>query len=130
MREGAVAAIINFRGKILLGRKRSDSKKVLAGKWHLPGGNVGLGESDEVTLIREMREELGILIKVNRYIASSITPTSGKELRWYECFCFTDRISLGDDLEDAKFVQRNEVLGTCGEEVYSRWPEEVHKYFR
>ena len=37
--------------------------KIMAGFWEFPGGKLEPGERPEDTVIREMREELGVLIK-------------------------------------------------------------------
>jgi ADP-ribose pyrophosphatase YjhB (NUDIX family) len=36
--------------------------------WFLPGGRAELGESASVTLLREMQEELGIVMKIERLL--------------------------------------------------------------
>jgi len=43
----------------LLAAQRSEPP-ALAGFWELPGGKVDAGETDEVALVRECREELGV----------------------------------------------------------------------
>lgn len=56
------AAIIQNEGKILLAQRRKDSHQGL--KWEFPGGKLEFGESPEECLVREIREELDINIKV------------------------------------------------------------------
>ena len=55
------AALINERGEFLLAQRPPDKR--LAGKWEFPGGKVEAGESPEMALTREIREELGITIE-------------------------------------------------------------------
>jgi 8-oxo-dGTP diphosphatase len=67
-----VAAAIQRDGKILACRRAPH--KSLAGLWEFPGGKVEPGETDEVALAREIREELGIEITVGEFIAESVEP--------------------------------------------------------
>ena len=55
------AAILD--GDRLLAARRLEPPE-LAGGWELPGGKVDPGETDEEALVRECREELGILIRL------------------------------------------------------------------
>ena len=67
-----VAAVIVRDGKVLACRRAPH--KSLAGLWEFPGGKVEPGETDEVALAREIREELGIEISVGALIAESVAP--------------------------------------------------------
>ena len=59
-----VAAGILFRdGKVLLAQRASGT---YAGKWEFPGGKLEPGETPEEALRRELREELGIEVRVGR----------------------------------------------------------------
>lgn len=63
IRLGCSATIFNeSREKVLL-TKRTDN-----GLWCLPGGGVDPGESVEETVIREVREETGLTVRVLRLI--------------------------------------------------------------
>lgn len=52
------AVLIDANNRILLARRPEG--KTLAGLWEFPGGKMEPGEAPEVSLIRELREELGI----------------------------------------------------------------------
>jgi 8-oxo-dGTP diphosphatase len=54
-------ALIDTDNRILLAQRPEG--KQLAGLWEFPGGKVEPGERPEETLIRELREELGIDVK-------------------------------------------------------------------
>ena len=54
----AACALIDTDGRVLLAR-RPEGKK-LAGLWEFPGGKLDHGETPEMALIRELKEELGI----------------------------------------------------------------------
>lgn len=125
----AVIAIVKYQNQILLGKKKSDSPKFLAGEWHIPGETVEDGESDCDALIRGIEEEAGLKITVGKYLASHITPTSRIEAKWYECFASTNAVSPGSDLEDIKWVAGDQVLNHCSQKDTQLWPEEIKKYF-
>jgi 8-oxo-dGTP diphosphatase len=54
----AACALVDVDGRVLLAR-RPEGKK-MAGLWEFPGGKLNPGETPEVALIRELKEELGI----------------------------------------------------------------------
>jgi 8-oxo-dGTP diphosphatase len=56
----AACALIDSDGRVLLARRPEG--KPMAGLWEFPGGKVEAGERPEETLIRELREELGIAV--------------------------------------------------------------------
>ncbi len=54
----AAVALIDPDGRVLLAQRPEG--KSMAGLWEFPGGKLEPGETPEVALIRELREELGI----------------------------------------------------------------------
>jgi 8-oxo-dGTP diphosphatase len=57
-----VAALIEFEGKLLVCQRRRGSRFELM--WEFPGGKVEPGETLEVALARELREELGVAARI------------------------------------------------------------------
>jgi len=53
-------ALVDADKRVLIAQRPAG--KTLAGLWEFPGGKVEPGERPETTLIRELREELGITI--------------------------------------------------------------------
>jgi 8-oxo-dGTP diphosphatase len=54
----AAVALIDVDGRILLAQRPEG--KSMAGMWEFPGGKIEAGETPEVALVRELKEELGI----------------------------------------------------------------------
>ena len=57
----AAAALIDPDGRVLIAERPAG--KAMAGLWEFPGGKVEAGETPETALIRELAEELGIVVK-------------------------------------------------------------------
>lgn len=64
-----VAAAIVRQGALLCAQR--SAPKALAGLWEFPGGKLERGETPQCALRRELREELGMDIRVGRQLASS-----------------------------------------------------------
>ncbi|MBV8791021.1 MAG: (deoxy)nucleoside triphosphate pyrophosphohydrolase [Pseudolabrys sp.] len=56
----AACALIDADGRVLIAERPTG--KMMAGLWEFPGGKVENGERPEETLIRELKEELGIAV--------------------------------------------------------------------
>ena len=58
----AACALVDPDGRVLLAERPEG--KSMAGLWEFPGGKIEAGEAPEVTLIRELKEELGIEVRI------------------------------------------------------------------
>ncbi len=56
----AACALVDADGRVLVAQRPAD--KTMAGLWEFPGGKIEDGERPEQTLIRELKEELGITV--------------------------------------------------------------------
>jgi mutator protein MutT len=65
-----VCACIRRKGgkEVLLSMRHAPGVPGLDGKWELPGGKVEFGETPEQALFREIREELGLKVKIMRLL--------------------------------------------------------------
>ncbi len=57
----AACALVDPDGRVLIAQRPEG--KSMAGLWEFPGGKIEPGEQPEQSLIRELREELGITVK-------------------------------------------------------------------
>ncbi len=95
----AVSAVVtNDAGEILL-HKRSDNEL-----WSVPGGAMELGESISQAVIREVKEETGFAVEVERLVGiysdpGHIVAYSDGEVRQQFSICFACRVIGGDFAE-------------------------------
>lgn len=102
-----VAAIITHDSRYLVARRAPH--KSLAGKWEFPGGKPEPGESDEVALVREIREELGIEIRVVRHFDTSVT--GDIELACYVSELVGPEPSKSTDHDELRWLKEDELSG-------------------
>ena len=57
----AACALVDTDTRVLIAQRPTG--RPMAGLWEFPGGKVEAGERPETTLIRELREELGIIVE-------------------------------------------------------------------
>lgn len=85
-----VTAMIMRGGKVLLGKR---NKAPYKGYWDLPGGFLEDGEYPEIGLKREIKEELGIDIKIKRFIGVFIDKFYDQG-DWYNALCLHYLVSI------------------------------------
>ncbi|TRX32751.1 8-oxo-dGTP diphosphatase MutT [Flavobacterium sp. ZT3R18] len=90
------AAIIKKESKILIGKRAPN--RHLAGYWEFPGGKMETGETPQECLKREIKEELGIIIKVNDFFMENEHQYDQKMiyLKAFECEYVSGEIVLKD----------------------------------
>jgi 8-oxo-dGTP diphosphatase len=103
------AVIKDDRGRLLL-IKRGHAPG--AGLWSLPGGRIEPGESDDEALVREMREETGLVIEAGQLIGTVLRPAHDGgvfDIRDYAATVIGGTLRPGDDAADARWVDASEL---------------------
>lgn len=76
MIEVVCGVIRDGEGRVLACRRSAE--RHLGGLWEFPGGKVEGGESHEVALARELREELAIVVEVGARVGHSVIWADGR----------------------------------------------------
>jgi len=107
-----VGAVIVDRGRVLLVRRGTEP---LRGHWSLPGGLIEVGESLEAGLIREVREETGLVVKAVELIELlDRIHREGDRVRYhyviadYLCAVTGGEARAASDAEEVRWVERAE----------------------
>ncbi len=101
-----VAAIIQDEHGNFLCAKRGDWKS-LPGKWEFPGGKANPGEEIEQALVREIKEELSINIKVVRQFDRTVTGEI--ELVCFVCDLISEKPTTSTDHSELRWVSEKDL---------------------
>lgn len=71
------AALVEPGGRILLQQRAPG--RAMAGLWEFPGGKVDEGETPEEALVRELEEELGILVDAGALVPACFASAANGE---------------------------------------------------
>jgi ADP-ribose pyrophosphatase YjhB (NUDIX family) len=80
----ACFALIERGGEYLLARRRD------IGLWNLPGGGLEAGETVEEGLAREVREEVGVIIRIVRLVGVYSKPQKSEVVLTFLCKLATE----------------------------------------
>ena len=111
----ATKAFIVFHEKVLILRESSQYQDgVNIGRYDVPGGRVEPGERFDTSLLREIKEETGIDVKVGRpFFVNEWRPVV-KDETWqivgtfFECFAEFDNIVLSNDHDSYEWIDPND----------------------
>jgi 8-oxo-dGTP diphosphatase len=102
--------LLEKNGRYLL-QLRDKGTKNYSGCWGLFGGGIENGESSQDAIIREIEEELGVILdKENlKFLVSESIENEEYFIYWYEFNLELDKLQLNEG-DDMKFFSKNEIL--------------------
>lgn len=95
----AVLAVIYHDDKVLLGQ-RSKNESHAAGYWAAIGGGVEPGESFEQAIIREVKEEIGVDVRVVQKLESFPATENTCMLHWFHVEIISGTPRICDEEHD------------------------------
>lgn len=124
--------VFNSQGDIYL-QQRPEWKDIQPGKWDTAcGGHIDLGESVEIALKREVREELGITDftpeQLGHYVFES---DREKELIYVHRTTYDGDIHPStEELAGGRFWTKEEIIKNIGKKIFTpNFESEYKKYF-
>jgi 8-oxo-dGTP diphosphatase len=102
------AVIRDERGRLLLIKRGHDPG---AGLWSLPGGRVEPGETDAEALVREMREETGLMVRAGRLLGRVRRPYGDGDvvdIADYAATVIGGTLGAGDDAADTRWADEED----------------------
>jgi mutator protein MutT len=97
-------------GTVLLGKRKA--WREYGGRWEFPGGKVELGESYFRALVRELREELGVEVRIRRFLGKHIFVTERGnlvDLRYFLCELLPGQVPKQVDHDEIAWVEISKV---------------------
>lgn len=121
---GGSAVVVDGEGRILL-QRRSDS-----GNWALPGGAMDIGETFAQSVIREVKEETGFDVRIDRIVGIYSDPghvfayDDGEVRQEFNiclaCTIIGGELAVSSESTDVRFFLLDEVAGLTMHESIRR----------
>ncbi len=100
---GAQAVIFDADGRVLLSHRRD------CDFWNLPGGAVESGEAPWQAVVREVREEVGLEVVVERLAGLYSWTTEDHLIFVFRCQVIGGALTNSDESDDARYFALNAI---------------------
>ncbi|MBS2967581.1 NUDIX domain-containing protein [Metabacillus sp. KIGAM252] len=108
----AVKGVILNQGKVLI-VQRSPQDETGAGSWECPGGKIVFGEDLEAALVREIKEETGLTVHIEKILYASTfktDPTRQVVLITYLCSTQEREVILSKEHTDYLWATKEQTM--------------------
>ena len=108
----ALKAVVMFNGRALI-IQRSSNDEFGANTWEFVGGKLNFGEDLEVALMREIQEESGLDVQVDRLLYATTFKTHEHRqvvILGYLCHATSDNISLSSEHKNYLWADKKQIL--------------------
>ncbi|WFR58456.1 NUDIX domain-containing protein [Anaerocolumna sp. AGMB13025] len=112
----AMKAIILYNRKALI-VKRTETNKIAGGIWEFVGGKLEFGEDLISGLKREIQEETGLTVTVEKLLFATSFKTHDYRqvvIINYLCSCDTDQVTLSEEHTEYLWADKAELLSHLG----------------
>lgn len=83
--EIVVGLVLSGDNVLLVHRKKKEGNL----SWVFPGGKIEPGESSDAAVVREIKEETGVLCNAERLLETKIHPDTGVKISYWLCVPLT-----------------------------------------
>ena len=104
-RIGVFALIFNHEKQILLGHRRDIDW------WNLPGGGMESGETVDEALCREVREETGLEVKVERLVGVYSKPQKQEVVLTFLCQAIGGTLQTTEETRESRYFSPDALPG-------------------
>ena len=104
-RIGVFALIFDDQGRILLGHRRDTDW------WNLPGGGMELEETVDEALCREVREETGLEVKVERLVGVYSKPQKQEVVLTFRCNVTGGSLQATEEISESRYFPPDALPG-------------------
>ena len=108
-----VGGVVLIDGRVVLIRR---GKEPLRGRWVIPGGTVELGETLQEALVREMREETGLVVRPREIVlVFDRIQREGPSVEYhyviidYACDYLSGELRAGSDADEVALVAQDDL---------------------
>jgi len=98
---GSFGIILNERNEVLLCYRNDIAK------WNLPGGRVETHESPWAAVIREVREETGLNVRIERFLGVFAKPGKTDLVFSFLCRPVSGALTLNDEAQDLAYFSHD-----------------------